>query len=177
MMLRAFTTIIIGFTVSAIIVIVITFLGYRADNQQVTDRIKQDLSTGTVSMPPTFNVDTQTGIDTWTDCLTLMIATSGYSDVANVLTSAYFFGWKENHPCENLLTKIGPLKPTDTGDYWRYWWGSASVLKIILNIDEISLLSYQISLKLGTSGRSPTKRFVEDQAAMPSSWKTPCMAV
>jgi hemolysin activation/secretion protein len=30
---------------------------------------------------------------------------------------------------------------------------------------------------LGTSGRSPTKRFVEDQAAMPSSWKTPCMAV
>jgi hypothetical protein len=33
------------------------------------------------------------------------------------------------------------------------------------------------SLQLGTSGRSPTKRFVEDQAAMPSSWKTPCMAV
>jgi hypothetical protein len=31
--------------------------------------------------------------------------------------------------------------------------------------------------QLGTSGRSPTKRFVEDQAAMPSSWKTPCMAV
>jgi hypothetical protein len=29
---------------------------------------------------------------------------------------------------------------------------------------------------IGTSGRSPTKRFVEDEAAMPSSWKTPCMA-
>ena|SRR5271165_2467265 len=29
---------------------------------------------------------------------------------------------------------------------------------------------------LGASGRSPTKRFVEDQAASPSSWKTPRMA-
>ena len=29
---------------------------------------------------------------------------------------------------------------------------------------------------LGASGRSPTKRFVEGQAAMPSSWKSPRMA-
>jgi hypothetical protein len=29
---------------------------------------------------------------------------------------------------------------------------------------------------LGASGRSPTKRFVEDQVASPSSWKTPRMA-
>ena len=29
---------------------------------------------------------------------------------------------------------------------------------------------------LGASGRSATKRFVEDQAASPSSWKTPRMA-
>jgi hypothetical protein len=29
---------------------------------------------------------------------------------------------------------------------------------------------------LGASGRSPTKRLWIDQAASPSSWKTPCMA-
>jgi hypothetical protein len=49
-------------------------------------------------------------------------------------------------------------------------------------IEGILRRSIEASLKrlrltrLGASGRSPTKRFVEDQVASPSSWKTPRMA-
>jgi hypothetical protein len=70
-----------AFAITASIVIGVTLLGYRAEAPVVTDQIETALSTGTVHMPAAWNRDQQTGIDTWTDCLTLTSWKLDYSNI------------------------------------------------------------------------------------------------
>ena len=50
------------------------------------------------------------------------------------------------HTCEQLKDKIGgpPQRQAyEIQDYWRYWWGSVPVLKIVIGFFHITLSSYQ----------------------------------
>jgi hypothetical protein len=143
--------VIVAFSITATIVISITLVGYHTDNQLVTAKIQTALTDGAVEMPPVFSRNRQTGIDTWTDCLTLQIATSGHQSLSDALTTSYHFRWAEGtHACDHLSERIGPLPPEQQrDDYWRYWWGSASLLNIALGVGGMSLSSYQSGLTTG----------------------------
>jgi hypothetical protein len=139
---------IVAFIIAATIVTTITALGCRAETHVVVAKIRTALSTGVVTLPPVFERNQKTGIDTFTVCLVLQIATFNYHhDVGYALAAAPYYGG-DDHPCDHLADRIGPPPPQlPLDDYWRYWWGSASLLNIALGLGGMSLSAYQSTLK------------------------------
>lgn len=129
----------------------ITSLASRVDNRTVTDRIQTDLRTGAAVFPTSYNRDRKTGIDTWTDCLVLEIATLGHKDLVSALTRAEYIGHAESgHACDRLSAKVGGAPSSEQphiSDYWQYWWGSASLLNIAIGTGGMNLPAYQAGLK------------------------------
>ena len=59
----------------------------------------------------------------------------------------------QTHQCDDLLSKVAGLPiqgPNKVVDYWRYWWGSAALLNVVLGIFKISLPAYQTILEAMT---------------------------
>jgi len=133
----------------SIIVVAISLIGYHFETETVATKIKTALSTGTAAFPSSWDRNMQTGIDTYTDCQLLEVATFGHHSITDALTNAYYPHLGEGaHPCDHLSENIGPKSPEQPyGNNWRYWCGSASLINIALHIDGMSLPLYQSALK------------------------------
>ena len=158
---RNVSSVCVAFCVAAGIITFLSLLSAYADNRVVATSILFDLKSGALSFPPVFERDMKTGIDTWDDCVVVEIATYGEKDFEAALSRAHFLLRPSDsevyhfieHPCIDLNEKIAPLpirSPADVHDYWRYWWGSAAFLNIIVGILGLSLPTYQTALKLTT---------------------------
>jgi hypothetical protein len=149
--LRTIAGIVLAFVLSVTSVLSLSLLSARVDNPAVTASIEESLQSGASSFPTAWDRNTETGIDTWTDCLVLEIATYGEKDVVSALArSRYRERFGQTHECDDLLNKVrgppieGSIKVVD---YWRYWWGSAALLNVALGVLNISLPAYQAALK------------------------------
>jgi hypothetical protein len=117
------------------IIVALSLANSRVDNRIVVNTIQRGLETGAVAFPDTWNRNEGTGIDTWTDCLVLEIATFGDKGFVSALTrSEYARSRADAHPCNRLSVRVGgislPDQTSNDYDYWRYWWGSAALLNI-----------------------------------------------
>jgi hypothetical protein len=159
-MLKNVLLVFLAICVAATTIISITLLSSYANNNIVAMSIRYDLEHGSLSFPPVFARNLKTGIDTWDDCVVVEIATYGEKDPIAALTRAHMIlrpgslGPKAlEHPCIDINQKIAPLpirNPREVYDYWRYWWGSAALLNIVVGILGVSLPTYQAALKLIT---------------------------
>ncbi len=144
----------LAFLLTATIILSLDLLSARADNSAVTDAIRAALRTGSAVFPPKYDRNLKTGIDTYTDCLVLSIATYGQKDPISAVTrSNHVAGPEDVHPCADLNAKLGdtPIQgQTRTVDYWRYWWGSAALLNIAIGLGRLGLPAYQQGLKATT---------------------------
>jgi|SRR6516165_1318679 len=133
-MIKPVLCVALAFFLTATVVLSLQLLSARVDNARVTTSIKDDLRSGAFAFPPFWGRDLRTGIDTWTDCLVLSIATFGQKDLISAVTRSNFLKYSgtdtNTHVCEHLDAELGgtPIQgETDVGDYWRYWWGSAGL--------------------------------------------------
>jgi hypothetical protein len=144
----------VALVLSVTIIVFLSLLSARVDNGAVRDSIQGSLQSGAVSFPPGWDRNPKTGIDTWTDCLVLSIATYGEKDAISALgRSRYRQRVGQTHQCDDLLSKVAgsPIQgPTKVVDYWRYWWGSAALLNVALGIFNLSLSTYQTALQVLT---------------------------
>jgi hypothetical protein len=145
----------LAFAFTATVIMALCLLSAQADNAVVSASIRASLNAGTAVFPTSWDRNPKTGIDTWTDCLVLKIATYGEKDVVSALTRSNHLSERgADHPCYHLESNLGgsPSVPgfREVSDYWRYWWGSAALLNIALGIVGMSLPSYQAALKLIT---------------------------
>ena len=90
------------------VVLSLQLLSARVDNARVTTSIRDDLRSGAVAFPPFWGRDLRTGIDTWTDCLVLSIATFGQKDLISAVTRSSFLKYSgtdtRTHVCAHLET-------------------------------------------------------------------------
>lgn len=138
--------------IACIIAVIVTFSmeSSRVDNRVVVNTIQHDLETGAVAFPDAWNRNEKTGVDTWTDCLVLEIATFGDKSFFSALTrSEYPTSRADIHPCNRLSARVGGISLPDqtSTDYWRYWWGSAALLNIGIGVGGMNLPAYQAALK------------------------------
>ena len=146
--------VVLAFFLTATVVLSLQLLSARVDNARVTTSIRDDLRSGAVAFPPLWDRDLRTGIDTWTDCLVLSIATFGQKDLISAVTRSNFLKYSgtdtNTHVCEHLDAELGgtPIQgETEVSDYWRYWWGSAALLNIAIGVGDLTLPTYQTALK------------------------------
>ena len=126
-------------------------LGWSADPFLVSSKITDAISEGGSSFPAEWAQNTITGVDTFTDCLTLQISTHKSRKFQESLVSARYEPGNSEHSCTGLIERLAPDRAgSSVADYWRYWWGSASLLATVLNIDRFTLSGYQYSLKVLT---------------------------
>ncbi len=141
----------LAFLLTATIILSLELLSARADNATVTTSIRTSLRNGAAVFPESFDRNLRTGIDTWTNCLVLNIATYGQKDLISALTRSNFVSLRaEPHPCTELDARLGgSLTPAqaEAVDYWRYWWGSAALLNIAIGVFGLTLPFYQTTLK------------------------------
>ena len=146
---RVAFSIALGFLAAMLLAAFLNLLSANVNNQTVVTSIKHSLAHGQTAFPSSYNRDLETGIDTWTDCLTIEVATYGEKDIVSALVKADHISRRHDiHPCEHLTASIGgPAPADDTQDYWRYWWGSAALLNIAIGTFGLSLPNYQALLK------------------------------
>jgi hypothetical protein len=145
-------SVVLAFLLTATIILSLELLSARANNIAVTTSIRESLRSGATVFPASYDRNLRTGIDTWTDCLVLSIATYGQKDLISALTRSTYFALRDElHPCTDLNAKLGG-SPTQAqakvvSDYWRYWWGSAALLNITIGLFGLTLPFYQATLK------------------------------
>ena len=133
------------------IIMLIVFFGYRSDTGVTRTKILSAINSNSSLFPADWSKNIITGVDTFSDCLTLEIATHIPDDYPSALSSALYEAGSEFHSCVGVIGRLNRFQSTSViSDYWRYWWGSASLLKIVLNVDDITLSGYQVTLKYGT---------------------------
>src|SRR5271155_2579948 len=78
--------------VACVLAMIVTFsmANSRVDNRVVVNTIQNDLEIGAVAFPDAWNRNEKTGIDTWTDCLVLEIATFGDKSFVSALTRSEY---------------------------------------------------------------------------------------
>jgi hypothetical protein len=137
----------------------VSLISTYANNNIVVSSIRYDLENGSLYFPPVFERNLKTGIDTWDDCVVVEIATYGEKDFIAALARAHWshsvLSDVDQHPCIDINRRIAPLPIPDKNevhDYWRYWWGSAALVNIMVGIIRMPLSSYQATLKLITYG-------------------------
>ena len=129
----------------------IELLGYRANPVVVSSKINRSIFEHTSSFPAEWAKNTATGVDTHTDCLTLLIATHMPNTIREKIVSALYDTGPGDHICAGVTDRLGTFQAASkVADYWRYWWGSASLLATVLDADGTTLPGYQAALKYGT---------------------------
>jgi len=144
-------SLVLAFLLTATIILSLELLSAQADNATVATSIRASLRSGAAIFPESYDRNLRTGIDTWTDCLVLNIATYGQRDLISALTRSNLVALRaELHPCTDLDAKLGgSLTPAEAKvvDYWRYWWGSAALLNLAIGFFGLALPVYQTTLK------------------------------
>jgi len=144
-MLRSLSSVALAIVPTIAITMAISLLSSRVDNAALTESIRMDLKIGAVAYPTDWNM--RTGTIDWADCIAVEMATYGENDFVSAVARAkqpILPG--ETHTCERLDEKIGGPPQIPVQDYWRYWWGSVPILKIVIGFFHIRLSSYQAAL-------------------------------
>ena len=129
----------------------IEILGYRANPLIVRAKISESITDATSAFPAEWAQNTVTGVDTFTDCIALQVATHIPDTIKEALVSAPYEIGPVDHVCAGVLERLGPFQAgANVTDYWRYWWGAASLLAAVLDVDGTTLPEYQAALKYGT---------------------------
>ena len=79
-----------AFLFTATIILSLDLLSARADNSAVTNAIRAALRTGSAVFPPKYDRNLETGIDTYSDCILLSIATYGQKDPISAVTRSNY---------------------------------------------------------------------------------------
>src|SRR5579862_4201934 len=133
-MLRLLSSVALAIVSTVAITMFLSLSSSRVDVAALTDSIRMELKNGAVAYPTDWNM--RTGTIDWADCIAVEMATYGENDVVSVLARAkHPILDGDTHTCDKLDDKIGgpPQRQAyQIEDYWRYWWGSVPILKIVI---------------------------------------------
>jgi hypothetical protein len=146
-----FFTVLQGLAIGTLIFLTAVFamaaISAKVDTLVVMNKVADAIRTSEIQYPGKWDVNDKRGLDTFSDCFVLEVATLDHGRLWSDLfdTLIYNFGSRK-HTCDVLVDRFGnntTAPPVDLSSYNRYWWGSAAVAKIALGMTGLSIKTYR----------------------------------